>query len=114
MAAEIGIELPPYVEVGVTAISLLVVAVVTRLGWVRAAKTEPEAHVEMAGAVVDARAVKSLIDTIEFAMDRVADLHDMRMRHDKKQADDSADLQREIRLLRVAIESLTKREAPHA
>lgn len=111
MALDTGVDnLPEYAKLIVGGVVAIIVGVVTRLGWVSAKTREPEQHVEMAGAVVDSRAVKTLVDAIDFAMDRITDLHDMRMRHDKKQADDSEDLRKEIRLLREAIQQLSVRK----
>lgn len=114
MAAEVGVELPAYVEPLIGLLVALGSALAIRLGWMKAKNIEPEREVEMAGAVVDSRAVKTLVDAIDFALDRVTDLHDMRIRHDKQAAEDASDLKKEIRLLRKAIEDLTNKEIRNA
>lgn len=114
MAAETGFVLPAYAEPLIAVAAALIAATAARFGWVKAKNTEPEAHVEMAGAVVDSRAVKTLIDAIDHAVDRVTDLHDMRVRHDKRILDDNDDLREDIKELTRAIRALVQKEIPHA
>lgn len=110
MAAEVGVVLPAYVEPLVAILVMIISGVAIRLGWMKAKNIEPEREVEMAGALVDSRAVKSLIDALDFAMDRITELHDMRDRREKIHAEDMAELTREVKQLRVAIQDISRRE----
>jgi hypothetical protein len=93
------------------AIAIAIVSgVAVRLGWAKGSTQVPDTHVEMADTVVVARAVKTLVDALDFALDRVTDLHDMRTRTEKSHIDEIGRLRGEIRDLNRNLQVLIQKE----
>lgn len=104
-----GVEIPEWLNLFATFIIIVVVGVTTRLASLKASGVKQAEEAEVVGAVVDARAVKSLAELIEFSLDRVINIHDEKIRHDRYQMDELNSLRKEIRELTSAIrESSTK------
>ena len=101
-----GVEIPEWLNLLATFSILVIVGVVGRLGWNKTKGTQPAEEAEVVGAVVDTRAVKMLAETIDFALDRVNNLHDERIRYEKQHLDEMRDLRRDIRLLAESIKSV--------
>lgn len=101
-------QIPDWLNLLATFAILVIVGVAGRMGWVKSKGTQPTEEAEVVGAVVDVRAVKMLAEHIEFALDRLTNLHDERIRHDKNQLEELSALRRDIRELnqtfRIAVE----------
>lgn len=103
-------EIPTWLNWAATFVIIVIVGVAGRLGWSKAGKTQPNEEAEVVGAVVDVRAVKALAETVEFALDRVTNLHDERIRHDKQNLDEIGYLRKEIRDLVSALKNFAVKE----
>lgn len=92
--------IPQWLEVIVTGIVGTVLFLGARFGWSQAREAPAESKVELAGAVVDARGIKTLVDTMDFHMDRLTNLHDEKIRHEKAVIESNRELKSEIHELR--------------
>ena len=103
-------QIPEWVNLLATFVIIVIVGVTTKMGWAKAAGVKPAEEAEVVGAVVDTRAVKALSDLIEFALDRIINIHDEKIRHDKYQLEEISSLRKEIKELTHVIKSKTTRE----
>lgn len=99
-------QIPDWLNLLATFAIMVIVGVAGRMGWVKSKGTQPTEEAEVVGAVVDSRAVKMLAETIDFALDRINNLHDERIRYEKQHLDEMRDLRRDIRLLSESIKSV--------
>ncbi len=100
-------ELPESIQIIATVLIAVITGVATLLGWSnKAAKSPAKQEVEIAGAVVDSRAVKTLVDQIDFAVDRFTNLHEDRMRIEKQNVEELASLRKDIREMTNAVDKL--------
>lgn len=103
-------QIPEWVNLLATFVIIVIAGVTTKMGWTKAAGVKPAEEAEVVGAVVDTRAVKALSDLIEFALDRIINIHDEKIRHDKYQLEEISSLRKEIKELTHAIKNKTTRE----
>lgn len=102
-------QLPEWLNLLATFAIVVIAGVAGRFGWIKSKGTQPTEEAEVVGAVVDVRAVKMLAETIDFALDRVAVLHDERIRADRQHLDEMRDLRKDIReLINTLREFVTK------
>lgn len=100
-------ELPEWIQIVAAVLIAVISGVAMRLGWgSNAAKTPAKQEVEIAGAVVDSRAVKTLVNQIDFAVDRFTNLHEDRMRVEKQNVEELASLRKDIREMTNAVDRL--------
>lgn len=100
-------DLPESIQIIATVLIAVITGVATLLGWSnKAAKSPAKQEVEIAGAVVDSRAVKTLVDQIDFAVDRFTNLHEDRMRIEKQSVEELASLRKDIREMTNAVDKL--------
>lgn len=104
-------EIPEWLNLTATLIILVIVGVVTRLAHIKATGVQSSEEAEVVGAVIDPRAVRALSEVIEFALDRVMNLHDERVRHDKNQLEELSYLRKEIRELTHAMKEMAAKGA---
>lgn len=93
-------SIPEWLQLTVTGIVGTVIFLATRFGWNQAKEAPAESKVELAGAIVDARSIKHLTDSMDFHMDRLTNLHDEKIRHEKATIESNNELRSEIRELR--------------
>ena len=100
-------ELPEWIQIVATVLIAVIGGVATMLGWnTKAAKIPAKQEVEIAGAVVDNRAIKTLVEQIDFAVDRFTKLHEDRMRVEKHNVEELASLRKDIREMTNMMEKL--------
>lgn len=100
-------DLPESIQIIATVLIAVISGVAIRLGWgAGAAKTPVKQDVEIAGAVVDNRAIKTLVKQIDFAVNRFTDLHEDRMRVEKQNVEELSNLRRDIRAMTESVDRL--------
>lgn len=100
-------NLPEWIQILAGLLIMVVAGVATRLGWAsQAAKAPPEKSAEILGAVIDTRSVKVLVDQIDFAVDRITNLHEDRIRVERQSIDELTHLRRDIREMTESVDKL--------
>ena len=100
-------DLPESIQIIATVLIAVISGVAIRLGWgASAAKTPVKQDVDIAGAVVDNRAIKTLVEQIDFAVDRFTNLHEDRMRVEKQNVEELSSLRKDIREMTNALDKL--------
>lgn len=105
--------MPDWLQLVVAAGIAIITGVAARLGWVKGSPIQPEQKAEVMGAIVDSRAVKHLGELIDFAVDRLTNLHDEKIRHDKQHLDEIAAMRKDMRDLTKAIRGWVDKESNH-
>lgn len=105
--------MPDWLQLVVAAAIAIITGVTARLGWVKGSPTQPEEKAEVMGAIVDSRAVKQLGELIDFAVDRLTNLHDEKIRHDKQHLEEIAAMRKDMRELTSAIRGWIRKDTKH-
>jgi len=84
----------------------VVVGVATKMGWAKGSNVQPENQVEVIASAVDNRAIKSLIETIDHAVDRMGDMHDDSIRRERRTQEMMEDITDELRKLVKCMQQL--------
>lgn len=113
MAGESGV--PPgvianWIEYGAAFVVAIIVGLTAKFGWNRARDVSPEKQVELVASVVDNRAVTTLIESIDHAVDRLIEIHEDAQRRDRRQveliSEIGADMRKLIRGLHDLIDNM--------
>lgn len=107
MAAESASTLVPQVPEFVQWTAWTIIAVVgglaVRFGWFNAKSNPPTTTMELAGGLVDNKALKAFTESVDDAVDRYTELHEERMRHERKQMQILESLDEDVRHLTKAL-----------
>lgn len=87
----------------------VIVGLATRFGWTHAKDIKPESHVEVVASAVDNRAVKALVDSIDNAVDRLAEIHEDNSRREKRQTEIIGELADDVRRLIKCLHSIAEK-----
>lgn len=105
--------MPDWLQLVVAAGIAIITGVAAKLGWAKGSSTQPEKTAEVMGAIVDSRAVKHLGELIDFAVDRLTNLHDEKIRHDRQHLEELAAMRKDMRELTKAIHNWVGKENNH-